>query len=130
MFDAAYDEAIAVLDARLSAILSMAQKAGALVSGYTPLHRALAHNGIVCMVLATDIAESRAREYRTWCDKLTIPCWTRFTKARLGGLIGRASRSAVGLTECRFREILGATMASLDKLCSNAGSAGGTSEPS
>jgi ribosomal protein L7Ae-like RNA K-turn-binding protein len=117
-FEVIYRTAVALLYERLGTGLSMAQKAGAVISGYTPLHKALVHAEIVCMVLAKDIAPSRAEEYRFWCAQQDIPCLTLFTKARLGSLIGRGDRSAVGLTDPRFRELLCTTVASLEKLCS------------
>jgi ribosomal protein L7Ae-like RNA K-turn-binding protein len=115
-FETLRQAAIALLYERLRACLSMAQKAGAVISGYTPLHKAFVRANIVCMVLATDIVASRAEEYRSWCVQRGIPCPTLFTKDSLGSLIGKANRSAVGLTEPRFRERLCATMASLEKL--------------
>ena len=94
----------------------MAQKAGFIVSGYTPLHKALAQDKIVCLVFATDIADTRKQEYQTWCIQHHIPAFTCFTKTRLGKIIGKSSRSAVGLTEVRFYRLLSATKASLDTL--------------
>jgi predicted RNA-binding protein YlxR (DUF448 family) len=115
-FETVYQAAVALLYERLGACLSMAQKAGAVISGSTPLRNAYAHAKIVCMVLATDIAAARAEEYRIWCAQQNIPCWTLFTKETLGSLIGKGHRSAVGLTEPRFRERLCATMTSLEHL--------------
>jgi ribosomal protein L7Ae-like RNA K-turn-binding protein len=120
--------AVALLYERLGACLGMAQRAGAVISGYASLRRAFVHANIVCMVLATDIATPRGEEYRLWCAQQGIPCLTFFTKENLGSRIGRAQRSAVGLTEPRFRELLLTTWALLEKLCSDGAFAGAKAE--
>ncbi|MGQ4806823.1 hypothetical protein NKDENANG_00158 [Candidatus Entotheonellaceae bacterium PAL068K] len=115
-FETIHHEAIMYLYERLGACLSMAQKAGGVVSGYISLHRASVRASIVCMVLAQDIAAVRAEDYRSWCTQLNIPCLTLFTKERLGRLIGRTHRSAVGLTQPRFRDHLCAMIVLLETL--------------
>lgn len=62
------------------------------------------------MVLAEDASDQRAAEYRTWCADLDIPHVTLFSKDELGQRIGKASRSAVGLLDPRFRESFCATL--------------------
>jgi ribosomal protein L7Ae-like RNA K-turn-binding protein len=111
-----YETAIDLLNERLATYLSMAQKAGFVISGYMPLHKAIAQGKIVCLILAADIADTRKQEYQTWCAQRHIPALTCFTKTRLGIIIGKSSRSAVGLTETRFYRLLSATKASLDTL--------------
>jgi ribosomal protein L7Ae-like RNA K-turn-binding protein len=97
----------------------MAQKAGFVISGYTPLHKAFDQDKIACLVLATDIAGSRRQEYQAWCARHYIPVLTCFTKIHLGKIIGKSSRSAVGLTKSKFYRLLSATKASLDNLQSS-----------
>lgn len=113
-----YETAIDLLNERMATYLSMAQKAGFVISGYAPLQRALTQGKIVCMVLAADIAGTREQKYQTWCAQYHIPALTCFTKTRLGMIIGKSSRSAVGLTESKFYGLLSATKASLDTLLS------------
>jgi predicted RNA-binding protein YlxR (DUF448 family) len=122
-FATVYAGVLDLLNERLKMVLSLAQKAGAVISGYVALRGALARNRIVCMIVAEDIAASRAEEYRDWCAEGNIPCWTLLTKESLGRVIGRANRSAVGLTEVRFRDMLCAAMASREQLCSSTVSA-------
>lgn len=108
--------AVGLLSERLVTCLSMAQKAGFAISGYMPLRQALAEAKLVCLVLATDIVDTRKQEYQTWCARHHVPSFVCFTKARLGTIIGKSSRSAVGLTDVRFYRLLSITKASLDTL--------------
>lgn len=101
---------------RLGAWLGISQKAGAVVSGYALLQKAFVQARLVGMVLAEDIAVRRAEEYRSWCVQYAIPCVTLFTQEELGHMLGKPSRSAVGLTEMRFFEPLRMILASLKKL--------------
>ena len=126
-FDAVYEGALGQLHGRLRQAVSMARRAGAVISGHALLCRALAQRQIVCLVVTQDIAPARADEYRAWCAKLHIPCWTLFTKESLGSLIGRSNRSAVGLTDSRFYGMLRVTVASLETLCAGTVSAEATS---
>ncbi len=100
----------------------MAQKAGVAISGAVPLQRALAQRRIAFLVLAEDIAAARAQEYGTWCQRQDIPWLTLFSKADLGRLLGKSSRSAVGLTQMRFGEQLQMTAERLNLLCASIGS--------
>lgn len=117
-----YEAATQALRTRLGSYLSMAQKAGVAVSGAVPLQRTLAQGRIVYVVLAEDIAPSRAQEYYTWCQQQDIPWLTLFSKADLGRLLGKSSRSAVGLTQMRFGEQLQMTAERLNLLCASIGS--------
>jgi predicted RNA-binding protein YlxR (DUF448 family) len=116
-----YQAVVRLLYERLGACLSMAQRAGALVSGYVALRRACAQARVLCLVCAEDIAAVRLVEYRAWCTPRGIPCITLFTKEELGRRIGKASRSAVGLTTPHFCELLGAMLASLERLFASRG---------
>lgn len=122
-FASAYHEAIAFLTKRLGTCLGLAQKAGAVISGHTALGHALSRGMIVCLVITTDIAPTRAEEYRAWGVQWDIPCLRLFTKESLGNLLGKTHRSAVGLTENRFREMLCTTATLLEQLCAYASSA-------
>jgi ribosomal protein L7Ae-like RNA K-turn-binding protein len=120
-FDAFYQSVVLVLNTRLGSSLSLAQKAGAAISGAVPLRQALVQQRIRYMVLAEDIATARAEVYRNWCNQLQIPYLTQFNKAELGRLLGKAQRSAVGLSDARFGDMLDATTAVLNQLHASAG---------
>lgn len=117
-----HEAAMHALRTRLGSYLSMAQKAGMAISGAVPLHRALAQRRIAYLVLAEDIATVRAQAYYTWCQQQDIPWLTLFSKADLGRLLGKSSRSAVGLTQMRFGEQLQMTAERLNLLCASLGS--------
>ncbi len=113
--------AVQILRTRLGSYLSMAQKAGIAISGTVPLHRSLAQRRIAYLVLAEDIATARAQEYYTWCQQQNIPWLALFSKADLGRLLGKSSRSAVGLTQMRFGKQLQMTAEQLNLLCASIG---------
>src|SRR5215831_10450081 len=115
-FDTVYQEIRSLLYKRLRTCLSLGQKAGAIVSGYVPLRQALAQARVLYMILAEDIATRRAEEYRFWCTQHSVPYVTLFTKEELGYIIGKPSRSAVGLTAPHFLKLLLARLTSLERL--------------
>ncbi len=117
-----HEAAAHVLHTRLGSYLSMAQKAGMAISGAVPLQRALTQRRIQYLVLAEDIAVARAQAYYTLCQQQDIQWLTLFSKADLGRLLGKASRSAVGLTEIRFGEQLQRTAERLNQLRASIGS--------
>jgi predicted RNA-binding protein YlxR (DUF448 family) len=117
-FEAVYQAAVSLLQERLGACFGLARKAGVVVSGYAALRMALAHAKVDCLVLAEDIATSRAEEYYSWCTQQDIPFVTLFSKEELGRLLGRPSCSAAGFTTPRFCTLLYVTIASLGRLCS------------
>jgi predicted RNA-binding protein YlxR (DUF448 family) len=115
-FEAVYQAVRSLLYKRLRACLGLGQKAGAVVSGYALLRRACAQARVLYIILAEDIAPGRAEEYRSWCLQYNVPYVTLFTKEELGHIIGKPSRSALGLTAPRFLEPLGVILASLERL--------------
>jgi predicted RNA-binding protein YlxR (DUF448 family) len=115
-FDPVYQEVRRLLYKRLRTCLSLGQKAGAIISGYVPLRQALAQARVLYMILAEDIATGRAEEYRSWCTQHRVPYVTLFTKEELGHIIGKPSRSAVGLTAPHFLKLLLARLTSLERL--------------
>lgn len=115
-FDTLYQALSVWLCERLKSYLQLAQKAGALVSGSMLLQQAFTRARVVCVVLAEDIAASRAEIYRSWCIRQNIPCLTLFTKEDLGKFIGKSNRSAIGLTDLHFCRQLMTAIKSLEKL--------------
>jgi ribosomal protein L7Ae-like RNA K-turn-binding protein len=114
-FEALCSDIVGFLHERLRAYFGLARKAGATVSGYASLQKAFVHAKVACVVLAEDIAASRAEEYRAWCARQGTLCITLFSKEELGRLIGRPERSAVGFTAAHFCELLCTTLTSLEK---------------
>jgi ribosomal protein L7Ae-like RNA K-turn-binding protein len=114
-FEVVYQEVRKLLYKRLRACLGLGQKAGAVVSGYVLLHRALAQAQVLYVILAEDAAPGRAEEYRAWCTQHHVPYVTLFTKEELGHIIGKPSRSALGLTAPRFFVSLCAILTALER---------------
>jgi uncharacterized protein len=115
-FDTVYQEVRGLLYKRLRTCLGLGQKAGAVVSGYALLRKAFAQARVLHLILAEDVATARGEEYRFWCTQHDVPYVTLFAKAELGHIIGKSSRSAVGLTVPRFLELLRASLTSLERL--------------
>lgn len=115
-FDVVYQEVRGLLYKRLEACLGLGQKAGAVVSGYAMVQKACAQGRVLYMVLAEDIATGRAEEYRSWCIQHRVPYVTLFTKEGLGHIVGKPSRSALGLTAPRFVEFLCSILTLLESL--------------
>jgi ribosomal protein L7Ae-like RNA K-turn-binding protein len=111
-----YREVRTLLYKRLSACLGLGQRAGAIISGYALLRRALAQTHVLYMILAEDTATGRAEEYRAWCMQYNVPYVTLLTKEALGHSIGKPNRSALGLTAPRLLEPLCAILTSLERL--------------
>ncbi len=84
----------------------MAHKAGTAISGSTPLKIAMTQQRLLYLILANDIAPSRAQEYRNWCTRHNVPWTILFPQAELGHLIGKTSRSAIGLSAPQFRDLI------------------------
>jgi ribosomal protein L7Ae-like RNA K-turn-binding protein len=115
-FDTVYQEVVRLLYKRLRTCLSLGQKAGAVVSGYVPLRQAFIHGRVLYLILAEDLATGRAEEYRSWCTQYGVPYVTLFTKEELGHIIGKPSRSAIGLIAPHFLKLLLARLTSLERL--------------
>lgn len=115
-FESIYHGMKALLDKRLGACLSMAQKAGAVVSGHAALHKAFSQKRVLWLIVAEDIVATRAEAYYAWCTQHNIRHVTLFTKEELGRLVGKSSRSAVGLTMLHFCELFSTFLTSLEQL--------------
>jgi hypothetical protein len=115
-FDIVCQQVRRLLYKRLRTCLSLGQKAGAVVSGYVSLRQAFARSHVLYMILAEDIATRRAEEYRSWCTQHGVPYVSLFTKEELGHIIGKPSRSAVGLTVPHFLKLLLARLTSLERV--------------
>jgi len=113
-FESLSQEVLQALYARLRACVSLGQKAGALVSGYAMLRRACSQSRVLLMIFAEDIAMARREEYLSWCTQYAISYVTLFTKEELGHIIGKPSRSAVGVTAPHFVELFRTRLASLE----------------
>ena len=115
-FETVYQEVRGLLYKRLKTCLSLGQKAGAIVSGYVPLRQAFVQARVLYLILAEDGAIGRAEEYRSWCTQHGVPYVILFTKEELGHIIGKPSRSAVGLVAPHFLKLLLARLTSLERL--------------
>ncbi|MDD3653074.1 MAG: ribosomal L7Ae/L30e/S12e/Gadd45 family protein [Desulfotomaculaceae bacterium] len=90
-------------------IISMAQRAGKLVTGNFALKDALAKKRVKLLIIAGDTAARTWRELSRIAGSKNITVITYSSKVELGRLIGKAPCSAVALTdEAMSLSILGA----------------------
>lgn len=109
------EEITALLQRRLEVCVQLARRAGAVISGATALQKALVQGQVVCVVMATDVAAARARDYRAWCERQHIVCLPLFSKEELGRILGKSSRSAIGFTQRHFAERLQTLVAAVEQ---------------
>jgi len=85
------------MERRISGYLSLAAKAGALVSGSESVERALkGAKPVYLLVLAGDISPAIADKWQSMADRLQLPVVQVFNKDAVGQLMGKDSeRSAV-----------------------------------
>jgi hypothetical protein len=91
---------------KIALLLGLAQKAGQLISGHARLTQALQRGEILLLLFAADISPERKAEYEQLCRPHQLKPYLLFTKAELGTFLGKAVRSAVGITDARLAKVL------------------------
>jgi uncharacterized protein len=115
-FNEVYATIVQAIRTRLRSCLSMAQKAGAVVSGSEALHKALTQATIQCIIVAEDAVVSRAAEYHVLCAEMHVSCVCLFSKDDLGSCIGKSPRTAIGLRTKHFCDFFCGTLQLLRQL--------------
>ncbi|BCG48074.1 COG2740: Predicted nucleic-acid-binding protein implicated in transcription termination / Ribosomal protein L7Ae family protein YlxQ [Citrifermentans bremense] len=90
------------LEERIASYLSLANKAGKIVSGSDQAMEKLKKGGAGIMFLATDISADIGEKFRGVARLHGVPCVSLFTKERLGALLGKELRSVLVVTESGF----------------------------
>lgn len=96
------ERVITGLEERVAGYLSLANKAGKVVSGSDMVLESLRRGAPGLLLLAVDISPDSADRFRAVAAKSAVPVYTMFTKDRLGSLLGKEMRSAVAIVKSGF----------------------------
>ena len=89
-------------DKRLINILSMAQRAGKVVSGSFLINEAIKKNNVYFLIIASDIEENSYKNLSEAAVKNNIPFKVTLDKISLGETIGKEYRAAAAITDKGF----------------------------
>lgn len=97
------EQVIVRLEERISSYLSLANKAGKIVSGSDMVQESLKGRkrpGVV--LVATDISDDIGQKVVSLAKIVAVPCFSLFDKDKLGSLLGKGLRSVVAVEEGGF----------------------------
>jgi ribosomal protein L7Ae-like RNA K-turn-binding protein len=92
-------------DARLR-LLGLAARAGAIVPGTERVREAVRSGAVYLVIVAADASDNSRDKLDYLLGARGVPCITAYDRAALGGAVGRAPLSAVGVTDRRLAERL------------------------
>jgi predicted RNA-binding protein YlxR (DUF448 family) len=95
-------EIINKFEDKLCALIGLSYKAGKAVSGQSNLLKALKNKNIKLLLLANDIGQNLKKKYLSLANKEKIRPYYIFDSIRLGELLGKSPRNAVGIKEENF----------------------------
>ncbi|MBR1695032.1 MAG: ribosomal L7Ae/L30e/S12e/Gadd45 family protein [Selenomonas sp.] len=87
---------------RITNLLSMAQKAGRIVSGAFAVEQAVKKKQAVLVLLAEDAAEESKKNFTTLADKFAIPYAACLDRETLGRCLGKDFRAVAALLDDGF----------------------------
>ena len=90
------------LEARIASYLSLANKAGKVVSGTDMVLEAMKHRPLGIIFIAADISEDIGQKVKSQADRFGVAYIANFDKDRLGALIGKGLRSVVAIEKSGF----------------------------
>ena len=91
---------------RIINLLSMAQKAGRIVSGAFAVEQAVKKQQAVLVLLANDAAEESKKKFTTLADKFAIPYAYCLDRETLGRCLGKDFRAVAALLDDGFAKKL------------------------
>ena len=97
---------IMTTERRIRNLLSMAQKAGRIVSGSTAVEQALQAKKAKRILVAVDATEDSREKFEYLSEKYKIPCSLCLTKEALGECLGREYRAVAALLDKGFSDAL------------------------
>ncbi|GFO65197.1 DUF448 domain-containing protein [Geomonas paludis] len=98
------------LEERIASYISLANKAGKVVSGSDQVQDKLKKGGAGLLFVATDISPDIGDKFRGLAQLKQVPCISLFTKERLGELLGKELRSVLVVMESGFVGSIGLEM--------------------
>lgn len=91
---------------KIKNLLSMAQRAGKLVSGDFIVEREVKRNNVLVLFMATDVAMNNKKKYEELSNAHNIPLISIFDKEELGQIIGKERRVIVAVEDQGFAKAL------------------------
>lgn len=91
---------------RLASLLSLSRKAGKVVDGREAVEKSLEKGDIKLLLMAEDIASGSYKEMKEKCIKKGVKYNLYFSKGKLGALLGKGERGAVGIVDESFSALL------------------------
>jgi uncharacterized protein len=101
-----------IMEERIASYLALANKGGKIVSGSEKVMERLKKRVPGVVFMAEDIAADSRDKIAYLAGKAGVPLMTMFSKARLGGLLGKELRSVVAVEQGGFSE---AIMSEMDR---------------
>ena len=91
---------------RITNLLSMAQRAGRIVSGAFATEKAVKERKARLLLIATDASEETKQNYQILADRYAIPCQEALTRDVLGSCLGKEYRAVAALLDEGFAKKL------------------------
>ena len=108
--DGLVQQVIRRIEERVASYISLANKAGKVVSGSDQVQEKLKKAGAGLLFVATDISPDIGEKFRGLARLKGVPCISLFSKERLGELLGKELRSVLVVMESGFVGSIGLEM--------------------
>lgn len=92
-----------MLDRQLS-MVSLAMKAGKVLSGEFSVEKGLKEGQVVLCIVAEDASDNTKKKFRNMCNYRSIDIIVLSDKEQLGRTIGRQQRATLGITDEGFKK--------------------------
>lgn len=87
---------------KVYSMVSLAKKAGKLVSGEFSVDNAGKSGAAKLIILATDASDRTKKSVTDMCRYYEVPCYFYGTKEELGRAIGKENRAQIAITDENF----------------------------
>lgn len=91
---------------KIKNLLTLAAKSGNLVSGEETCMNYIKKNGVYLLILAEDASENTKKKFNDKASYRNIPIRFWQNKSELGRIIGKASRTTIGIIDKNFAKSL------------------------
>jgi len=92
-----------MLDRQMS-MISLAQKAGKVLSGEFSVEKGLKEGDVVLCIVATDASDNTKKKFKNMCTYRSIDMLELADKEQLGRTIGKQQRATLGITDEGFKK--------------------------
>jgi predicted RNA-binding protein YlxR (DUF448 family) len=90
------------LEERIASYVSLANKAGKVVSGSDSVEDAIRKQNAGLVILASDVSADIGQKVIRLAARFSVPCYRALTRDKLAGLLGKGLRSAVAIASGGF----------------------------